>query len=224
MDDDGTGGRDQTRDSEQNLAQNYAGAFDGRLDFGRRPALIVIDMVLAYLQKGSPLYAGVEDTLASCTRLLAAARAAAVPVFHTNVSFVKGGLNGGVFFRKVPALKCFEEGSPLAAFPDDLAPAEGEVVITKQYASAFFGTSLAASLTANGLDTLIITGVSTSGCIRATAIDAIQHGFIPIIVREAVGDRHPQVHEANLFDIQAKYGEVRSEAEVISYLERLKAR
>ncbi len=97
------------------------------------------------------------------------------------------------------------------------------MVITKQYASAFFGTPLAATLTANGNDTLIITGVSTSGCIRATAIDTIQNGFIPIIVRDAVGDRHAQVHDANLFDIQAKYGDVVSESDVLDYLSQISA-
>ncbi len=202
----------------QILEQNYQGAFDGHLTFGKAPALIVIDMVKAYLEKGSPLYAGIESALESCGRILDAARAAGIPVFHTNVEFAKGGFDGGVFFKKVPSLKVFEKGSPLGAFPDLLSPRGAEMVITKQYASAFFGTSLASSLTANGVDTLIITGVSTSGCIRASAIDAISHGFIPIIVREAVGDRHAQVHEANLFDIQAKYGEVKSEAETLAHL------
>ncbi len=202
----------------QDLDQNYQGAFDGHLTFGKASALIIIDMVGAYLEKGSPLYAGIEDALASCGRLLDAARQAGVPIFHTNVEFVKGGFDGGVFYKKIPSLKVFEKGSPLGAFPALLAPRDTEMVITKQYASAFFGTSLASSLTANGVDTLIITGVSTSGCIRATSIDAISHGFIPIIVREAVGDRHKQVHEANLFDIQAKYGEVKSESETLAHL------
>jgi maleamate amidohydrolase len=202
----------------EDLNQNYQGAFDGHLTFGKAPALIVIDMVKAYLQEGSPLYAGIEDVLASCGRILAAARGAGIPVFHTNVEFTKGGFDGGIFYKKVPSLKVFEKGSPLGAFPDLLTPRDDEMVITKQYASAFFGTSLASSLTANGIDTLIITGVSTSGCIRATSIDTISHGFIPMIVREAVGDRHAQVHEANLFDIQAKYGEVISEAETLAHL------
>ena len=121
-----------------------------------------------------------------------------------------GGRDGGIFFRKLPALRCFEAGAhpELAAFDPALAPAPGETVITKQYASAFFGTTLASTLVDAGVDTLLIAGVSTSGCIRATALDACQHGFIPLVVREAVGDRHPAPHEANLFDLQAKYAEV----------------
>jgi len=204
------------------LEANYAGAFDGHLDFGRRPALLVIDMVKAYFEPGSPLHAGAEDTLASCRRILGAARAAAIPIVHTNVEYQPGGFNGGIFYRKIPAVSCFETGNPLAEFAVGVEPGDGELVITKQYASAFFGTSLASTLTANGIDTLLVTGVSTSGCVRASTTDAMQHGFIPIVVREAVGDRHAHVHEANLFDIQAKCGEVKSEASVLAYLDTWK--
>jgi maleamate amidohydrolase len=202
------------------LTENYKGAFDGHLPFGQRPALLIVDFVMAYLDPASPLYAGVENALASNERLLAAARAAGVPVLFTNVAYTPGGADGGVFYRKVPALRLFEAGSPLGAFPPSLAPREGELVVTKQYASSFFGTHLAATLTAMGIDTLLITGLSTSGCVRATALDACQHGFLPFVVREACGDRHPGPHEANLFDLQAKYAEVISEAEAIAHLTR----
>ena len=203
------------------LARNYEGAFDGTLGYGQSPALIVIDFVDAYLNKASSLYAGVETALQSCVRVLNACRGAGLPVIHTNVEFVPGGFDGGVFYRKVPSLKQFDRGSPFGRFPDVLTPRDGEMVVTKQYASAFAGTPLASSLTAAGVDTLIITGVSTSGCIRATAIDTVQHGFIPIVVRDAVGDRHPQVHDANLFDVQAKYGDVVSEADALDYIARV---
>lgn len=200
------------------LAANYRGAFDGRLPFGKRPALLIIDFVMAYLDPASPLYAGVEDALASAERLLAAARKAAIPVLFTNVAYSPGGADGGVFYRKVPALKVFERGSPLGAFPPTLQPRDTELVITKQYASAFFGTPLAATLTAQGIDTVLITGLSTSGCVRATTLDACQYGFLPFVVREACGDRHPGPHEANLFDLQAKYAEVIGESEAIGHL------
>jgi maleamate amidohydrolase len=203
------------------LSANYAGAFDGHLPFGQRPALLIVDFVVAYLDPASPLYAGVEDALASNERLLAAARKAGIPVLFTNVAYTPGGKDGGVFYRKVPALKLFERGSPLGAFPESLQPVDGELVISKQYASSFFGTHLAATLTAMGIDTLLITGLSTSGCVRATALDACQHGFLPFVVREACGDRHPGPHEANLFDLQAKYAEVISEAEAIAKLKAL---
>ncbi len=203
---------------EGDLGENYKGAFDGHLPFGQKPALLIVDFVVAYLDPASPLYAGVEDALASNERLLAAARKAGIPVLFTNVEYSPGGADGGVFYRKVPALKLFERGSPMGAFPASLQPQDGELVITKQYASSFFGTTLAATLTAMGIDTLLITGLSTSGCVRATALDACQHGFLPFVVREACGDRHPGPHEANLFDLQAKYAEVISEAEAIARL------
>jgi maleamate amidohydrolase len=200
------------------LSANYSGAFDGHLPFGKSPALIIIDVVMAYFDTASPLYAGVEDALASNERVLGAARKAGIPVIFTNVVFQAGGKDGGLFYRKVPALKCFDVGSPWGAFPPSLQPREGEIVISKQYASAFFGTSLASTLTAQGVDTLLVTGLSTSGCVRATGLDALQHGFAPFIVRDACGDRHTAPHEANLFDLQAKYAEVISEADAIRHL------
>jgi nicotinamidase-related amidase len=120
-------------------------------------------------------------------------------------------------------LSCFERGRhpELAAFAPGLEPHQGETVITKQYASAFFGTPLDAKLKALGVDTLLIAGVSTSGCIRATAVDACQYGFVPLVVRDAVGDRHPGPHEANLFDLQAKYAEVIDTAAAENYLASL---
>lgn len=200
---------------QADLAANYSGAFDGRLPFGAKPALIIVDFVMAYLDQASPLYAGVELALASNERILAAAREAGLPVIFTNVVYSPGGAEGGVFFRKVPALKLFERGSPYGAFPPSLQPRPGEVVLTKHYASAFFGTSLASLLTSQGIDTLLITGLSTSGCVRATTLDACQSGFLPFVIRDACGDRHEAPHQANLFDIQAKYAEVVSEAEAL---------
>ena len=201
------------------LDKDYKGAgFGQSLEPGKRPALIIIDFVQAYLDPESPLFAGVGEALNSAARILRHARAANILTVFTNVEFTPGGVDGGVFYKKVGALKCFEKGSPLGAFPENVAPLAGDVVVTKQYASAFFGTSLAATLTAQGVDTLIITGVSTSGCVRATTVDAIQHGFIPLVVRDAVGDRDERPHEANLFDMQAKYAEVISESDVLHYM------
>jgi nicotinamidase-related amidase len=203
------------------LAADYDRAgFSGRLGFGVSPALVMIDMVQAYLLTDSPLYAGVEDALAGAATLLSAARAASVPVLHTRVAYQAGGLDGGVFYRKVPALRLFAEGADrrFAAFAPAVAPQAGEIVITKQYASAFFGTSLAATLASQRIDTLLIAGFSTSGCVRATALDACQHGFIPIVVRDAVGDRDAAVHAANLFDINAKYGDVIALEDALAHL------
>ncbi len=199
-------------------ADYHAAGFGGRLLFGKKAALLVIDVVQAYLDKASPLYAGVEEARDSNIRLVDAARAAGVPVVFTNVLYSAGGVDGGVFYRKVPALQCFLGHTPFGAFPPGLSPREDELVISKQYPSAFFGTPLAATLRALEVDTVVIGGFSTSGCVRASALDALQHGFIPYVVREACGDRASGPHEANLFDIQAKIGEVVSEAEAVGLM------
>lgn len=200
--------------------------FDGRLDFGARPALIVIDFVNAYVKPGSPLCADYEAQRLACIELLAAARKAGIFIVHTNLSYEPGGADGGIFFKKLPALRCFEQGvhPELVGFVTGLEPLPTETVITKQYASAFFNTPLDAMLRERGIDTLLISGVSTSGCIRATAVDCVQHGFIPIVVRDAVGDRNPASHEVNLFDLQAKYAEVVPLTRVLEYLNRLGTR
>lgn len=201
------------------LSANYAGAFNGHLPFGKRPALLIVDFVMAYLDPASPLYAKAEGALASNEKLLAAARKAGIPVIFTNVIYQPGGADGGLFYQKIPALSAFQKGSPLGNFPPTLMPLEGEMVISKQYASAFFGTALAPALHDQGIDTLLITGLSTSGCVRATALDALQHGFAPFVVRDACADRHPAPHEANLFDLQAKYAEVISDKEACRLLQ-----
>lgn len=205
----------------QDLNENYRGAFDGSLGFGEKPALILVDFVQAYYEESSPLYAGVDDALASALRIREAARAAGIPVFYTNVVYQEGGSDGGVFYRKVPALEVFVAGSPLGDWPQGLEPAEDEIVLSKQYPSAFFGTALADELTKRGIDTLVITGLTTSGCIRATCVDTMSYGFIPIVVADACGDRHQAPHDANLFDMNAKYGDVVNEKTVIDYLKGL---
>jgi nicotinamidase-related amidase len=215
--------------TQETLIDNYArGGFKAVLTPGRQPALLVIDLVNAYLLADSPLYGGdgCHAAYRGAIALLHAARAAQIPVIHTNVSYQVGGRDGGVFFRKVPALASFEAQKypERAAFAPGLEPITGETVITKQYASAFFGTSLASTLTAMGVDTVLIAGVSTSGCIRASTVDACQHGFIPLVVRDAVGDRAPGPHEANLFDLQAKYAEVVSLTDATLYLATLSRR
>jgi nicotinamidase-related amidase len=204
---------------DDHAGDDYAGAgLDGHLAFGRRPALLLVDPAQAYVDRGCPLYAGVEAAAEGMRALLALARQHRVPVVVTRVRHDPAGLDGGVFFRKVPAVRWFADDSPYAGYIDGLAPADGEVEVVKQYPSAFAGTSLAATLRSAGVDTVVIGGLTTSGCIRATATDTMQAGFVPVVVREAVGDRLPGPHEANLFDIQAKIGEVVGLAEVAGLL------
>ncbi len=208
--------------TESREVNSAHGSFGHHLLPGRVPALLLIDLVEAYLAPASPLYAGVESTRLAAVQLLEAARRRGVPIVHTNVEYQPGGRDGGVFYRKLPALACFERDRhpEWAAFARGLEPLANETVITKQYASAFFGTSLASTLTSLKVDTVMLAGLSTSGCVRASAVDCCQHGFIPLVVREAVGDRAPEPHEANLFDLQAKYAEVVTLEAALHYLEQ----
>ena len=210
--------------AEATAATNYAGVWDNRLGFGRKTALLVIDLLQGYTLKGAPLFApGVVKAVAEMPALLAAARAKKMPIIHTRVFYNPADFaDGGIWIKKAPVLKSLVPGNKYAQFCKGVEPKKGELVLVKNYASCFFGTSLAATLTAMGADTVMITGCTTSGCIRASAVDAVQNGFRPIVVRECVGDRHDGPHEANLFDINAKYGDVISKAEAMKYIKGLK--
>lgn len=209
--------------AQATAARNYAGVWDSRLGFGKKAALLVIDLLQGYTLKGSPLFApGVVTAVGEMPALLRAVRAKKMPVIHTRVLYNPPDFaDGGVWIRKAPVLKSLVPGNKYARFCKGMEPGKGELVIVKNYASCFFGTTLATTLTAMGVDTVLITGCTTSGCIRASAVDAVQHGFRPIVVRECVGDRHDGPHEANLFDINAKYGDVISKAEAMKYIKGL---
>ena len=196
----------------------HASGFAGSLRPGERPAVLAIDMMAAYFTPGSDFCLPSRDCLESAARVVDSARDAGVPVIHTRVEFAPSCADGGVFMQKVPALRALAGGGDLGRIMPEVAPLADELVIVKQYASAFFGTTLASTLQTMRVDTVVITGVSTSGCIRASAVDAIQYGFVPLVVREAVGDRGPEPHEANLYDMQAKYAEVVDEAVATGYL------
>ncbi|MEZ5818588.1 MAG: isochorismatase family protein [Hyphomicrobiaceae bacterium] len=199
---------------------NYEGVFDTRLGFGKKAAVIVIDFIRAYTTPGAPFFGqGVVDAVDHSVPLLAAARKAKTPIIYTKVLYHPSGMDGGLFVKKVPALRMLVEGEPLAEIDPKIPPAPEDLVIVKNYPSCFFGTSLQSTLAGLGVDTLILIGCSTSGCVRAAAIDAIQYGYRVIVPRECAGDRHDAPHDANLFDINAKYGDVLPKSDVIAYLE-----
>lgn len=210
--------------SSADRADDYASVgFSGRIGAGSAPAVVVVDVCRAYLDGGpfSDVHGRFEAARASAERVVEAARAAGRPVVFTKIQLAPGGVDAGWFAVKVPGLSAFEVGSPHIDFPVAPAPEPGEVVVTKQYASAFFGTTLASTLRALGVDTTIVLGFSTSGCVRATALDATQHGFRSLVVREACGDRDASVNDANLFDLDAKYSDVMSEADILDHLSHL---
>jgi maleamate amidohydrolase len=201
---------------------DVSGPFGARLGWGRAPALLLVDVVYAYVPPGSPLDLGATGppVVAACAQLLEAARGACIPVVHTRVGYTAGMADAGHFGRKVPALAVFAAGAPggLGGVPPELEARPDEPVLVKQHASAFFGTSLAATLTSLRVDTVVVAGFSTSGCVRASATDAVQHGFAPLVVREACGDRTAAVHEANLHDLDAKYADVVSLLDALTHL------
>lgn len=202
-------------------APSWDGAFAGRLVPGERPALLLVDPVKAYVEDGSPLYLDTgEAAIDGMARLLGLFRQHAAPIAFTNVQYRADGSDGGQFYRKVPALKVFAGESPLGAFPDALMPTSQEPVFTKQYPSAFFGTDLNRWLAERDVDTLFLCGFSTSGCVRASALDALQNGYAPFVVADACADRDDAVSDANLFDLQAKYAEVIDVATAREMLER----
>ncbi|MDH3295929.1 MAG: isochorismatase family protein [Acidimicrobiia bacterium] len=194
---------------DTDLTESYRrSGFGQQLGIGDQLGVLVVDVCRAYADPDSPLFADCQPAFDACASLVATARENQVPVVWTRVRYQPGGADGGLFYQKVGALSCFDEGNPLGDWLPDLVPVDDEVVITKQYASSFFGTSLASTLNAKGIDTLLIGGVSTSGCVRASGLDALQHGFRPLVVADACGDRDQRVHDANLFDLGAKYADV----------------
>jgi nicotinamidase-related amidase len=195
--------------------------FHGRSGFGERPALVVVDMSVGFTDPASPLHCELEAVVAAIERLLAAARAAGFPVVYTTVAYGEADRRtAAVFIEKVPALLALEQGSRLVEIDPRLAPREGEPVVTKLFASAFHGTALSTLLATERCDGVIVTGASTSGCVRATAVDALQHGYRVVVPREAVGDRNAAAHEANLYDIDAKYGDVLPLQAVLDHLDQ----
>ena len=204
------------------MTARFHEGFHGRAGFGTRPALIVIDVNVGFTDPASPLVCDLEDVVEAIRRLLAEARRAEIPVVYTTVSYGEGDKRAAAaFIDKIPALLTLEAGSHWVEIDPRIAPRPDEPVLNKLFASAFFGTPLASLLAAAGCDSLIVTGASTSGCVRATVVDALQHGYRPVVPREAVGDRNEAAHEANLYDIDAKYGDVVALDEVLAHLEEL---
>ncbi|MCC6222984.1 MAG: isochorismatase family protein [Thermoleophilia bacterium] len=196
----------------------------GRLGFGRRSALVVLDLALGFTDPESPLHCDLDTVIEETRRLLASARRAGIPIVYSTVAYSETGRQlAAAFLEKIPVAGLLETGSRLVAIDPRVAPAPGEPVLERLFPSAFSGTALSSFLTASGCDTVVLAGASTSGAVRATALDALQHGYRPIVPREAVGDRDVAVHEANLLDIDAKCADVVSLDEVLAYLTGLAA-
>lgn len=205
-------------------ARDYAEAgFGGSLPWGERPALLLVDFACCYFDETSPLRAPVEAARTNAAKLADAARYAGIPIVFTRVEYPldREAEPARLFRKKIAGLAAWEVGNPLGAFTPELMPRDGELIITKQFPSSFFGTGLADRLYALGVDTVLVSGLTTSGCVRATATDALCHGFAPIVVSDACGDRDSKIHESNLFDLGAKYADIATTDRALAYLSSL---
>ncbi|ELY56284.1 hypothetical protein C491_15092 [Natronococcus amylolyticus DSM 10524] len=192
--------------------------FGASVGIGDQPALVVIDLINAFTDPETSLGSDVTDVLEQSSRLLEAFREHNLPRYFTTVAFEESYGDAGRFIEKVPALKELQLGTEAVEVDNQVAPVDDERVILKKYASAFYGTDLQTELTTDRVDTLVLAGVTTSGCIRATAVDSLQHGYRTIVPSDAVGDRAEGPHRANLYDIDTKYGDVVTTDTVLEHL------
>lgn len=210
--------------SDRQAHEVYAAAALGQpFALGSRPAVLVVDFSRGFTDSACRLGSDLTPQVEATRTLLDAARERGVPAVFTTIGFEANGKDGGLWVQKVPALLELALGGPWVEIDPRLGPREDEIVIVKKGASGFFGTNLAPVLVSLGVDSVVLCGATTSGCVRATAIDLLQYGWPAIVPRECVGDRAQAPHDANLFDIQAKYADVVSLEEALAYLEGLPA-
>lgn len=186
--------------------------------YGTSPVLLVVDFINGFTDPSTPLGGDFTKELGVTRDLLTAFRGAGLPVVFTTIAYEAHYRDAGMWIKKVPSLEILRKGTPMVEVDDRIRPEPAERILEKKFASAFFKTDLEAYLNARGIDTVIMVGCTTSGCVRASAIDSISCGYHTIVVAEATGDRAQGPHEANLFDIEAKYGDVVSLREVTDYL------
>ncbi len=211
------------------VAQEYARlreefrakGYGGRVGFGQRPALLVVDMITGFTDQRSPLAGDLQPQLQATRTLLAAARSAGAPVMFSTIAYDRGLRDAGLWLRKIPSNSWLKEGSEWVEVDRQLGQRDDEATVVKKCASCFFGTDLITRLHAAGVDTLLLAGCTTSGCVRATAVDSCSHGLHTIVVEEAVGDRALLPHLESLFDMDSKYADVVKLAEALAYLKNL---
>lgn len=205
--------------SEDQVGRIYERAgFGAAVRRGSRPALVVVDLSRGFTDAAYPTGADLAAEVTATRTLLDIARANELPVLFTTIAYDPGDEARLAWLRKAPGLAVLAAGSELVEIDPRLARGSREPVLVKKGASAFFGTDLADRLHELAVDTVVICGATTSGCVRASVVDAVQHGFPTLVVREAVGDRARPPHDANLFDIEQKYGDVIFLDDAVQYL------
>jgi maleamate amidohydrolase len=211
--------------SDEQARRVYAAARLGEaVTMGERPAVLVVDFSCGFTDPECPLGSELSAEVEATRRLLDAARAKGLPVIFTTIGFEPSLKDGGLWLQKVPTLGELQVGGHWVEIDPRLDRREDETIVLKKGASAFFGTNLAAILVSEGVDSVVLCGATTSGCVRATAVDLLQHGFPTLVPRECVGDRAQAPHEANLFDIQAKYADVVSLEDALAYVDGVRGK
>jgi maleamate amidohydrolase len=211
--------------TDRQAREIYARAGLGEsVTLGSRPAVLVVDFSCGFTDPGCPLGSDLGAEVEATKHLLDAARAKGLPIVFTTIGFEPNRKDAGLWMQKAPTLGELQLGGPWVEIDPRLERRDDETVVLKKGASAFFGTNLAAILVTQGVDSVILCGATTSGCIRATAIDLLQHGYPSLVPRECVGDRAKAPHEANLFDIQAKYADVVPLELALEYVESVPER
>jgi nicotinamidase-related amidase len=200
-----------------------ARGFAGRVGFGSRPAVLVVDLIRGFTDERSPLASNLDSQVINTRRIVEAARETGAPVVMSTVSYDEALDEAGLWSLKVPNNEWLVEGSEWVELDERLGRRPSDMLLVKKYASCFFGTDLVSRLVSRGVDTLIITGCTTSGCVRASAVDACSYGFHTIVVEDAVGDRAPLSHLTCLFDMDAKYADVVTTDAVVPYLESVRS-
>jgi maleamate amidohydrolase len=210
--------------TDQDAIYERAG-FGAAVRRGQRPAIVVVDLTNGFTDPAAPTGADLSEVVAATAELIEAGRPAGVPVIFTTIAYTPAEADGDAvtWLTKAPGMRALREGSHAVAVDDRLPVDPRDHLITKKGASAFFGTTLAALLAGLRVDTVLVCGATTSGCVRATAVDAVQSGLSVLVPRQCVGDRAQAPHEANLFDIQAKYGDVIDVTDAVDYLTGLRA-
>jgi nicotinamidase-related amidase len=210
--------------SGENVEDIYSRArLGGSLILGKKPAIIVVDFCYAFTDPESVTGADFTSEIEATKQLLTAARSHGLPVFFTSQGFEAHCKDTAVWVQKSPALAGMQVGTRWVQIDERLEVRDDEPVIVKKGVSALFATNIVSMLTAQRVDTVIVAGATTSGCVRATVVDLLQYGFPTLVPRECVGDRAQGPHEANLFDMQAKYADVVGLDEALAYIESVAA-
>ncbi|WDL97697.1 isochorismatase family protein [Alicyclobacillus sp. ALC3] len=203
----------------QSIADMYrARGFSEPIGVGKQCAILVVDFINAFTDASYQLGGDLDHPVENVSQLLSKSVAANVPVIFTTTAYQSDYSDAGYWIAKVPSLAELVQGTPAVELDSRIPRNNDDILIVKKYASAFYGTSLSSILVSRGVDTVVVTGCTTSGCVRATTVDALQYGFRPVVLTDCVGDRDPVLHENSLFDLGAKYADLMTSHQLLEHI------